>query len=141
MLRNIAQSRSCDMAILFLRLFIGGVMLLHMVGKLQDYDNYVIGFQSILGMNHATSFALTIIFEGLFAVMIVMGVATRVAASLMAIVSIVALGNAFISGVITSDAAKLEFIYMGIYLTLVISGGGRYAMSVILLGGKNVLKR
>ena len=134
------QFRPCDMAILFLRIFIGGVMLLHIVGKLQDYDNYVFGFQSILGLRQATSFAVTILFEGLFAAMIIMGVGTRVASLLMAVVSAVALWEAFVAGAIASDASKLEFVYMGIYLTLVISGGGEYALSNLFLECKNVLK-
>ena len=133
--------RSCDMAILFLRIFICGVMLLHIVGKLQDYDNYVLGFHSILGFSQATSFAITIFVEGLFAVMIIMGLGTRVAALLMAVVSVVALWEAFVGGNISSEGAKLEYIYMGIYLTLVISGGGEYALCNLFLEGKNVLKR
>ena len=134
------QFRPCDMAILFLRIFIGGVMLLHIVGKLQDYDNYVLGFQSILGLSQATSFAVTILFEGLFAAMIIMGVGTRVASLLMVVVSAVALWEAFLEGMLSADASKLEFIYMGIYLTLVISGGGEYALSNLFLECKNVLK-
>lgn len=133
--------RSCDMAILFLRIFICGVMLLHIVGKLQDYDNYVLGFHSILGFSQATSFAITIFVEGLFAAMIIMGVGTRVASLLMVVVSAVALWEAFVAGTLSSDASRLEFIYMGIYLTLVISGGGEYALCNLFLEGKNVLKR
>lgn len=129
------------MAILFLRIFIGGVMLLHMVGKLQDYDNYILGFQSILGLSQATSFALTILFEGLAAVMIIAGVGTRLAAMMMAIVALVALWEAFLAEEIASAAAKLEFIYIGIYITLVISGGGRYAVSTLFFWRGNVPKR
>lgn len=135
------KSRSCDMAILFLRIFISGVMLLHIVGKLQDYDNYVLGFQSLLGFSQATSFAITILFEGVFAAMIIMGVGTRVASLLMVVVSAVALWEAFVAGVLSADASRLEFVYMGIYITLVISGGGEYALSNLLLDCKNVLKR
>lgn len=132
------RSNACDVAIMFLRIFIGGVMLLHIIGKLQDYDNDIIGFQSILGFDSATSFAFTVIIEGLFAAMIIMGVGTRLAALLMMVVSVVALGEAFIAGNITSPAAKLEFIYMGIYLTLTISGGGKYALCRVLLPDRSV---
>lgn len=128
------------MAILFLRIFIGGVMLLHMVGKLQDYDNYILNFQTILGFNQATSFALTIFFEGMFAAMIIMGTGTRLAAMMMAVVSTLALWEIFLSGEITSEMAKLQFLYMGIYITLVISGGGKYALSSMFLEDKNVPK-
>lgn len=140
-LQRVLRSQGCEMAILFLRVFIGGVMLLHMIGKLQDYDNYVLNFQSIVGLNHATSFALSILFEGLFAVMIIMGVGTRLAAALMAIVMIVSICEALMQGTVTDAESKLEFIYIGIYITLVISGGGRYAISSMFLNRKNVPNR
>ena len=140
-LQRVLRSQGCEMAILFLRVFIGGVMLLHMIGKLQDYDNYVLNFQSIIGLNHATSFALSILFEGLFAVMIIMGVGTRLAAALMAIVMIVSICEALMQGTVTDAESKLEFIYIGIYITLVISGGGRYAISTMFLNRKNVPNR
>lgn len=140
-LQRVLRSQGCEMAILFLRVFIGGVMLLHMIGKLQDYDNYVLNFQSIVGLNHATSFALSILFEGLFAVMIIMGVGTRLAAALMAIVMIVSICEALMLGTVTDGESKLEFIYIGIYITLVISGGGRYAISSMFLNRKNVPNR
>lgn len=140
-LQRVLRSQGCEMAILFLRVFIGGVMLLHMIGKLQDYDNYVLNFQSIVGLNHATSFALSILFEGLFAVMIIMGVGTRLAAALMAIVMIVSICEALMQGTVTDGESKLEFIYIGIYISLVISGGGRYAISSMFLNRKNVPNR
>lgn len=140
-LQRVLRSQGCEMAILFLRVFIGGVMLLHMIGKLQDYDDYVLNFQSIVGLNHATSFALSILFEGLFAVMIIMGVGTRLAAALMAIVMIVSICEALMQGTVTDGESKLEFIYIGIYITLVISGGGRYAISTMFLNRKNVPNR
>ena len=140
-LQRVLRSQGCEMAILFLRVFIGGVMLLHMIGKLQDYDNYVLNFQSIVGLNHATSVALPIYFEGLFAVMIIMGGGTRLAAALMAIVMIVSICEALMLGTVTDGESKLEFIYIGIYITLVISGGGRYAISSMFLNRKNVPNR
>ena len=140
-LQRVLRSQGCEMAILFLRVFIGGVMLLHMIGKLQDYDNYVLNFQSIVGLNHATSFALSILFEGLFAVMIIMGVGTRLAAALMAIVMIVSICEALMQGTVTDAESKLEFIYIGIYITLVLSGSGRYAISTMFLNRKNVPNR
>ncbi|MBQ5395482.1 MAG: DoxX family protein [Alistipes sp.] len=135
------KENATELAILFLRIFIGGVMLLHMVGKLQDYDNVVLDFYSLLSMSQATSFALTIIFEGLFAVMIIMGVGTRLAALMMCVVSAIALGEALVVSELSDASSKLQFIYFGIYLTLLISGGGKYALSEIILPDKNVLNR
>ena len=143
------KENATELAILFLRIFIGGVMLLHMVGKLQDYDNVVLDFYSLLSMSQATSFALTIIFEGLFAVMIILyrlrvgcnDVGTRLAALMMCVVSAIALGEALVVSELSDTSSKLQFLYFGIYLTLLISGGGKYAFSEIILPDKNVLNR
>jgi putative oxidoreductase len=129
-----------DVAVLFLRLFIGGVVLLHIIGKLQTYDNVVLTYRHILGFDGATSFAIVTILEGLFAAMIIIGVATRFAASMMIIVSAMAIAEALLPGGLPTDHAKLYFVYMGIYMTLVISGGGRFSFQVPVLIRKNVLK-
>jgi uncharacterized membrane protein YphA (DoxX/SURF4 family) len=68
------------------------------------------------------------------------GVATRFAASMMIIVSAMAIAEALLPGGLPTDHAKLYFVYMGIYMTLVISGGGRFSFQVPVLIRKNVLK-
>ncbi len=130
-----------EVAIFFLRMFIGSVMLLHIIGKLQTYDNVVLSYRHILGFSGATSFIIATILEGLFAAMIIMGVATRLAASMMIIVSAMAIAEALMPGGLPTDHAKLYFVYMGIYLTLAISGGGAYSFHVPLSVRKNVPKR
>ncbi len=126
------QGASSDVGILFLRIFIGAVMLLHIVGKLQNFSNLSLHFQSLLGFSGVTSLSASVIVEGLFAAMIITGVGVRLASILMTIVSAVAFVELALASQITSDVAKLEFIYMGIYLTLAISGGGKYAVGSML---------
>jgi uncharacterized membrane protein YphA (DoxX/SURF4 family) len=129
---QIKQGSSSDVGILFLRIFIGAVMLLHIVGKLQNFSNLSLHFQSLLGFSGVTSLSASVIVEGLFAAMIITGVGVRLASILMTIVSAVAFVELALASQITSDVAKLEFIYMGIYLTLAISGGGKYAAGSML---------
>ena len=126
-----------DVAILFLRLFIGGVMLLHIVGKMQAYDNILLTYHRILGLDAATSFAVITILEGLFAAMIILGVATRFASAMMLIVVAMSIAEALLNDTPDVATAKLNFVYMGIYITLLISGGGRYAFNVPNLLRKN----
>ena len=64
--------RTTDVAILFLRFFIGIVSLLHIIGKLQTYDNTILVYPQILGLDPATSFAVATIIEGLLTAMIVL---------------------------------------------------------------------
>lgn len=131
------QHHRSDVAILFLRLFIGGVMLLHIVGKMQSYDNILLTYHRILGLDAATSFAVITIFEGLFAAMIILGVATRFASAMMLIVVAMSIAEALLNEMPNVAMAKLNFVYMGIYITLLISGGGRYAFNVPNLLRKN----
>lgn len=131
------QHHRSDVAILFLRLFIGGVMLLHIVGKMQAYDNILLTYHRILGLDAATSFAVITILEGLFAAMIILGVATRFASAMMLIVVAMSIAEALLNDTLDVATAKLNFVYMGIYITLLISGGGRYAFNVPNLLRKN----
>lgn len=131
------QHLRSDVAILFLRLFIGGVMLLHIVGKMQSYDNILLTYHRILGLDAATSFAVITILEGLFAAMIILGVATRFASAMMLIVVAMSIAEALLNDTPDVATAKLNFVYMGIYITLLISGGGRYAFNVPNLLRKN----
>ncbi len=131
------QNHRSDVAILFLRLFIGGVMLLHIVGKMQSYDNILLTYHRILGLDAATSFAVITILEGLFAAMIILGVATRFASAMMLIVVAMSIAEALLNDTPDVATAKLNFVYMGIYITLLISGGGRYAFNVPNLLRKN----
>ena len=138
MKHNITPPTRTDRAILFLRIFIAAVMLLHIIGKMQNYDNVVLSFPSLLDFNRPTSLALSIIFEAAMAAMIAIGIGTRLSALLMFITSLVTLFDIALQaeGAISTDAAKLQFIYAGIFLTLMISGGGRYSISI----GQNVPK-
>ena len=131
------QNRRSDVAILFLRLFIGGVMLLHIIGKLQDYDNLLLTYHHLLGFDAATSFAIITILEGVFAVMIMLGVATRFASAMMIIVAVMSIAEALLDENPNIAIAKLNFVYMGIYTALLISGGGKYAFNVPNLLRKN----
>lgn len=121
------EGKSYSVAILFLRLFIGAVMLLHIIGKMQTYDNLVLEYNSFLGMSQATSLALSMIVEGILATMIIIGFATRLAAMLMVAATIVTLIDVIMTAGMSMVEVKLQILYLGIFLTLAISGGGVYA--------------
>ena len=116
-----------DVAILFLRFFIGAVVYLHLIGQMQTYDNVVNHYPQILGFDSATSFAIVAITKATLATMIIVGLFTRFAASWMMVIAALSVAEAMMPDVIPTERAKLDFVYMGIYLTLVISGGGYYS--------------
>lgn len=130
--------RSCAMAILFLRLFIGAVMLLHIIGKMQTYDNLVLEYPSILGFSPATSLALSMIFQAAFAAMIMIGVATRFVSLAMMILTLLTIVRMMQVDGMTIFVLKINFLYLGIYTTLLISGSGVYGFNVPRMGDKSV---
>ncbi len=136
--QSYSQMRSCAMAILFLRLFIGAVMLLHIIGKMQTYDNLVLEYPSILGFSPATSLALSMIFQAAFAAMIMVGVATRFVSLAMMILTLLTIVRMMQVVGMTIFVLKINFLYLGIYTTLLISGSGVYGFNVPRMGGKSV---
>ena len=139
--QSYAQMRCASKAILFLRLFIGGVILLHVVGKMQTYDNLVLDFPPFLGFSHSTTLAMTMIFESLFAAMIMIGLATRLVSFAMLLVTFMSIAQMMQMDDMTITALKLDFLYFGIYVTLLISGSGIYGFNVPWVGRKNVPNR
>lgn len=124
---RLSTGRMRDVAILFLRIFIGTIVYLHLIGEMQTYDNVINHFPHILGFDSATSFAIVAIIEAILASMIILGLFTRFASSIMLIIAALSVAEAMMPDAIPTERAKLDFVYMGIYLTLTISGGGYYS--------------
>jgi|GEM_PF-706175 len=121
--------RHVDKAILFLRLFIGAVIMLHVIGKLQRYNAMVVGFPPLLFNNGEVSFVLLTTLEALFAVMIGCGFWTRFAAFMMSLGMFVDIF--VIYPTLGWLGVERQVLYIGIYLFLVISGGGKYAIDAM----------
>lgn len=120
------QHRRCDAAILFLRIFIGSVVLLHNLGKIQDYDELINTYPALLFNNAHATFAIFAILESVFAAMIIAGYKVRFAAFIMAMGMFLSIFVVLPTKGMT--AGVLQFVYMGIYIFFVIAGGGRYAI-------------
>lgn len=138
--QTISQMHSCAVAILFLRLYIGAVMLLHIIGKMQTYDNLVLEYPSILGFSQATSLSLSMILQAAVAAMIMVGVVTRLASLAMILTTLLSIVEMMQTEGITIINLKIDFLYLGIYITLLISGSGIYGFNVPWLRRKNVQK-
>ena len=119
-----------DIALLYLRLFVGGVVLLHNVGKLQTYNEIIEGYPALLFDSPTLTFAVFSILEVAFAMMIMCGLWVRFSSFLMALGMFLSIFVVVPTAGMT--AGTLQFIYMGIYIFFVIAGGGRYAMDSLL---------
>ena len=130
----VSQQRRMDIALLYLRLFVGGVVLLHNVGKLQTYNEIIDGYPALLFDSPTLTFAVFSILEVVFAMMIMIGLWVRFSSFLMALGMFLSIFVVVPTAGMT--AGTLQFIYMGIYIFFVISGGGRYSFDSMLWGRK-----
>lgn len=130
----LAQYRCMDWAVLYLRLFIGGILLLHNIGKMQQYDSIVNSYPSVLYIDSAATFVAIAVAEVLFAVLLMLGLWVRFSASVMAAGMLISI--LFLFPRAGFLATELQFVYMGIYVFLIISGAGAYSFDAALFAKK-----
>ena len=129
LLSSLSSDRWFDSAIFFMRIFIGAMMLTHGIGKLQNYNAIVNSFPDPLGIGSAVSFTLITLTEVGCSVLLIMGLLTRLATLPLIFGMFVATFIAFPEK--SFAEGELSFVYMGIYIMLLISGGGQYALDAL----------
>lgn len=117
--------RYVDWALLYMRLFIGGILLMHNIGKLQVYNEIVNYYPQIMGLGSAATLIVIAIIEVVCAALIIIGIRVRIAAAIMAVGMFLSILFFFTDKGWTLD--ELQFVYMGTYIFLIISGGGAYS--------------
>ena len=126
LLEILRDYRFIDRAILFLRLFVGTLIALHIIDKLQTYNFVLTGYPALLFGSSWATFVIFTLLEALFAVMLVLGYGTRFAAFIMALGMFVEIFLIFPS--LGWLGVERQILYIGIYVTLVVSGSGRYGL-------------
>ena len=126
LLEILRQYRFIDRAILFLRLFVGVLIALHIIDKLQTYNFVLTGYPALLFNSSWATFVIFTALEALFAVMIILGYGTRFAAFVMALGMFVEIFIIFPS--LGWLGVERQILYIGIYITLVVAGSGRYGL-------------
>lgn len=117
-----AYCRRLERSLFGLRLFTGGAILVHVVGKLQSYNEVVDSYPSILYIDSAASFIILTAAEALLATLLILGVRVRFAAAILAFGIILQL---FWGGWILMEP---NVPWLGISLLFVSTGGGIYSM-------------
>ncbi len=122
---------SIDLALLLLRLWIGGSMLmLHGWSKLTAFSTVAPNFPDPLGVGSTMSLALTVLAEVLGSLLIIVGLFTRLGALLGGIAMAVAFFLVKGGQLTGASNGELAFIFLAAYATLFLSGGGRYALDM-----------
>lgn len=126
----IEQYRHMDWAVLYMRLFAGGMMLFHNIGKMQNYNEIIESYPSLLFIDNAAVFVIVTVAEVLLATLIMLGLWVRMSALLLS------LGILFLFVWGGFGAGEQEFVWLGIYVFLIVSGGGLFAFDMAMTPSK-----
>ena len=127
MTERIGEYRRMDWAVFYMGLFTGAMMLFHNIGKIQNYNEIISSYPSPLYINPPAVFVIVRVAEALLAVLIIMGLWVRMSALVMS------LGILLMFAWDGFGAGEPEFAWLGIYVFLIVSGGGLYAFDAALL--------
>jgi putative oxidoreductase len=121
--------------LLILRLSAGGFMLTHGYPKLTRlFDGGEIKFGDPIGIGPAASLVLAVFAEFLCAILVGLGLFTRLSSIPLIITMLVA---AFIAhGEDPFGRKELALMYLLVYVTLLVFGGGKYSMDWMIAGKK-----
>lgn len=134
-----------NLARLFMRLFVGMMLLQFGVRHLANYNLLATTFPAVLGMSSETSLIVMIIIEVGCSALIMLGAFTRLMCIPPIIAMIVAeyyivhdlVSNLPVYGLDSTDPGYLPIMFIGIYIYLLIAGPGKisfdYLMSIYFL--------
>lgn len=121
--------RTLDLAQLYLRIVIGGMLLLHNIDKQQHYNEIIDSYPSMDGIGGATWFLLFSVVESVAAVMLIVGWRIRLASTALILGTIIAMTLYFPQP--STVTLELRGIYVFLYIYIFIAGGGLYSLDQI----------
>lgn len=133
--RFLLSERYANLALLILRLFVGGMMLTHGIAKLENYTVLREGFPDPIGWGAGLSLVMIILVEVGCSLMVVTGLLTRFAVIPLIFAMIMAMtthGDMSVSGV------ELPLLYLGMYVVLFIAGPGKCSIDYLI--GKTIAR-
>lgn len=133
--RFLLSERYANLALLILRLFVGGMMLTHGIAKLENYTALREGFPDPIGWGSGLSLVMIILVEVGCSLMIVTGLLTRFAVIPLVFAMIMAMtthADMSVSGV------ELPLLYLGMYVVLFIAGPGKCSIDYLI--GKTIAR-
>ena len=121
-LRFLLSDRYMNLALLVLRLFVGGMMLSHGIAKLLNFGALREGFPDPIGWGAAASLVMIILVEVGCSLMVIAGILTRFAVVPMVFAMIMAMTTLSAT---TFGGIELPLLYVGMCVVIFIAGPGR----------------
>jgi len=121
-----------SMALLVARLWFGLAMLFnHGLDKLAHFKDIVGTFPDPLGLGQEASLVLVVCAEVLGALLLTVGLFTRIAAAVLVIDMFVAFLMVHKVALSGQTSGELAFLYLAGYVILVIAGGGLFSLDTV----------
>ena len=114
---------------LFLRLFVGILMLTHGIAKIENFDTLVDTFPDPIGLGTLT-LPLIILVEVGASILVMVGFLTRLALIPLIFSMIVAAFLTFPTFALATS--ELPLMYLGIFITLLLAGPGKCSIDYLL---------
>lgn len=124
------SDKSISFSLLVLRLFLGGLMMPHGYQKLKNFANGTAGFSDPFHIGGTASLSLTIFAELFCALLVVLGLMTRVACIPLIIAMSVALFYSH-QGQIFGDGEHAA-LYLSGYIALLFTGPGKISLDKLV---------
>lgn len=119
-----------SLGLLLLRLAFGAMMMSHGLAKLSDFATLETAFADPIGLGSQLSLMMIIAAEVGASILLILGLATRLAALALAFAMCVA---AFVvHAPFSFSGSELPLVYLVVYLTLLIAGAGRYSIDHLI---------
>lgn len=119
--------------LLVLRVWLGlSMFLLHGLAKLQNFGGTVAMFQEKMGIPSVFG-AAAVIAESVFAILLVIGLATRLSAAFLAVTMAVAFFKVHQLALSGANSGELAFIYLAGFVALFFTGAGRFSADAKVL--------
>lgn len=119
-----------NLALLVMRIFIGGAMMTHGYGKLINYGAYASQFADPIGVGPELSLMLAIGAEFFCALLVLLGLFTRLAS--VPVIITMAVAGFIVHAPDPFQKKELALIYFGMYLCILLMGPGHFALGRVL---------
>ncbi|MCR9181567.1 MAG: DoxX family protein [Flavobacteriaceae bacterium] len=133
---TILDLRKTDMAILLLRLGVGGLMLTHGIPKLMRlFGSDPIQFGNPIGIGVEASLTLAVFSEVICSVLIIIGLGTRLAT--IPLIITMAVAFFIVHAADPLQQKELALFFMIVYVVLLLTGSGKYSLDHYFLKRKS----
>lgn len=126
-----STDRNCmDVAVLFLRLFVGCMMLTHGWAKIVAFSTLSQTFPDPFGVGSTASLVMIVLAEAGCSVLLILGFLTRLAT--LPLIFGMGVVIFMIHGADPLSAKELPVLYIGVYIALLLIGGGRFSLDEMI---------